>query len=84
MIEYIKHFKNNNSKDTIIMSFNAINNRRLEKYNEIWKKVSSLMDIKLDSEPVYGDKYIGTKIRQYEDKKSKFSRQKNTKRKSII
>ena len=35
MIGYIKHFKNNISKDTIAMSFNAINNRLLKKYNKI-------------------------------------------------
>ena len=34
------------------------------------KKVSNLMDIKLDSEPVYGDnnKYIRTQIKTYADK----------------
>ena len=34
------------------------------------KKVSNLMDIKFDSEPVYGDsnKYIGTHIKTYTDK----------------
>ena len=33
------------------------------------KKVSNLMDIKFDSEPVYGDnKYIGTQIKTYADK----------------
>ena len=33
-------------------------------------KISNLMNIKFDSEPVYGDndKYIKTKIKSYEDK----------------
>ena len=42
----------------------------LKKYSKIWERVSNLMSIKLDSEPVYGDndKYIKTKIKQYGDK----------------
>ena len=35
MVGYVKHFKNNNSKDTITMSFNAINNRLLKNCNKI-------------------------------------------------
>ena len=31
-------------------------------------KISSLMKTKFDSEPVYGDKYINTKIKSYEDR----------------
>ena len=27
----------------------------MKKYTQIWKKVSSLMNVKFDSEPVYGD-----------------------------
>ena len=36
----------------------------------MWEKVSNLLNIKLDSEPVYGDndKYIKTKIKAYEDR----------------
>ena len=48
------------------MSFNASDNKLLKSYNKIWEKVSSLMGIKFHSEPVYGDKYIKTKIKSYE------------------
>ena len=65
MVGYVKHFQKNNSKDTITLSFNATNKK---KYTEIWEKVSSLISREFDSYPVYGDKYIGTKIRQYEEK----------------
>ena len=43
------------------------------------------MNIKCDSEPVYGDKdkYIKTKIKSYGDK-VKFSREKSAKRKNTI
>ena len=52
------------------MSFKAIDNRLLKKYIKIWKRVSSLINIKVESEPVYrnNDKYIKTKIKSYRDK----------------
>ena len=42
----------------------------MKKYTKIWERVSNLMNIKLDSEPVYGDndKCIKTKIKLYGDK----------------
>ena len=45
-------------------------NKLLKKYNKIWKKISNLLDIKFDSQPVYGDgdKYIKTKIKMYGDR----------------
>ena len=51
------------------MSFKASDNTLLKKYTKIWERVSSLKDIKFDSEPVYGDndKYIKTNIKSYED-----------------
>ena len=65
MIGYVKCFDSNKT-----MSFKVIDNKLLKKYNKIWEKVSSLMNIKFDSEPVYGDndKYIKTKIKLYRDK----------------
>ena len=52
------------------MSFQAIDNRLLKKYIKIWERVSSLINIKVESEPVYrnNDKYIKTKIKSYRDK----------------
>ena len=52
------------------MSFKAIDNRLLKKYIKIWERVSSLINIKFESEPVYrnNDKYIKTKIKSYRDK----------------
>ena len=65
MIGYVKHFDSNKA-----MSFKAIDNKLLRKYNKIWGKISNLMNIEFDSEPVYGDndKYIKTKIKMYEDR----------------
>ena len=52
------------------MSFKTSDNKLLKKYNKMWEKVSSFMNIKFDSEPVYGDndKYIKTKTKLYGDK----------------
>ena len=61
----VKHFDSNKT-----MSFKASDNKLLKKCIKIWERVSSLMNIKLDSEPVYcdNDKYIKTKIKSYGDK----------------
>ena len=57
---YVKYFDSNKT-----MSL-----KLLRKYNKICDKISNLMNIELDSEPVYGDndKYIKTKIKMYEDR----------------
>ena len=58
MIGYANYFK-----DTKKMSFSASDNKLLKKGNKILEKVSNLMTTKSDSEPVYSDKYINTKIK---------------------
>ena len=65
MIGYVKHFDSNKT-----MSLKVSDNKLFRKYNEIWEKISNLMNIEFDSEPVYGndDKYIKTKIKMYEDR----------------
>ena len=40
----------------------------VEKYNEIWGKVTNFMKKGFDSEPVYNDKYLKTKKYSYEGK----------------
>ena len=64
MIGYVKHFDSNKT-----MCFEVSDNKLLKKYNKIWEKISNLLDIKFDSQPVYGDgdKYIKTKIKMYGD-----------------
>ena len=37
----------------------------LERYITIWEKISDLINKKFDSNPVYNNKYINTKIRSY-------------------
>ena len=63
MIGNVKFFESNKT-----MSFKINDNKLLKMYNQIWKKVKNLLNIKFDSEPVYGDndKYIKTKIKMYD------------------
>ena len=65
MIGYVKLFDSNKT-----MSLKVGDNKLLKKYNKIWEKISNLMNIKFDSEPVHGegDKNIKTKIKMYEDR----------------
>ena len=74
MIGYVRHFYSYKT-----MSFKVSDNKLLKKYTKIWESVSNLLNIKFDSEPVYGDndKYIKTKIKSYGDKvNTKFQRNK--------
>ena len=65
MIGYVKNFDKNKT-----LSFKVSDNKLLKKYNKIWGKINNLLDIKFDSELVYGDNdnYIKTKIKMYEDR----------------
>ena len=55
MIGYVKYFDSNKT-----MSFKVTDNNLLKKFNKIWERLSNLMNIKSDNEPVYSDndKYI--------------------------
>ena len=62
MTEYDKRLDSNKT-----ISFKVNDNRLLKKYTKLQKKVSILMHIEFDSEPVYCDnnnKYIKIKIRK--------------------
>ena len=37
----------------------------LKKYTKVWEKTKDLIGKKFDSEPAYGDDYIKTKIKSY-------------------
>ena len=65
MIGYVKNFDSNNTT-----SFEVGDNKLLKKFNKIWEKISNLMNIESDTEPIYGDndKYIKTKIKMCEDR----------------
>ena len=48
--------------------FFITNEELLEKYNEIWDKVSNTNRKGFDSEPLYNEKYLRSKIKSYEGK----------------
>ena len=59
-----------NALIVIRQSFKVTNKKLLKSYTKILEKISNLMDIKIDCEPVYtnDDKYVKTKIKIYKDK----------------
>ena len=62
MTGYLNIFEDGNRK----MSFLADNtNEFLEKYMTMWEKIKNLINKNFDSDPIYKDKYINTKIRSY-------------------
>ena len=61
---YRKHFD-----ETKYMLFFLIKNDELiEKYNEIWNKVSKVIKKGFDSQLAYNNKYIKAKLKSYEVK----------------
>ena len=58
MTGYVRKFD-----DNAAISFTISNKQLFKKYNQIWKKVKSLLNIEFDGEPIYGhiDKYTKTK-----------------------
>ena len=61
MTGYLNIFKDGARK----MYFFTNNNEFLERYTEVWEKISYLVNKKFDSDPIYKNKYINTKIRSY-------------------
>ena len=50
MIGYVKYFDSNKT-----LLFKVTDKNLSKNYTKIWEKVSNLIDIKFDGEPVYGD-----------------------------
>ena len=65
MIGYLKEFD-----DSMAMSLRVDDSKLFKKYCKIWRTISSLLGIELDSEPVYGDtdSYIKTKVKMYDNR----------------
>ena len=61
MSGYIKYFKNGGKN----MSFVIKDDDVLDKYNEIWDKIKGKLNIKFHSMPVYDEKYIKAKVREF-------------------
>ena len=61
MSAYIKYFENGGKN----MSFVIKDNDVLDKYNELWDKLKTDLNIKFHRMPVYDEKYIKTKITEF-------------------
>ena len=51
--------------DNTTMPFLANDKEFLKKYTKLWGKIKDLIGKKLDSEPIYNDNYIKTKMKSY-------------------
>ena len=60
MIGYFNCFDNSKT-----MLFLADDKELLKEYTKVWENISDLIGKKFDSEPVYGNKYIKTKTKSY-------------------
>ena len=49
------------------MSFIIKEGRVLIKYNEIWNKIKKKLEMKFNSQPVYDEKYIRTKVKTFNE-----------------
>ena len=64
MNAYVKYFDKNNKCINLLVN----DKEMLKKYLEIWDKIKSLIKKEFNSEPVYNDKYIKTKIKIYNNR----------------
>ena len=66
---YIKYFDNGGKN----MSFLIKNNEVWEKYEDIWNVIKNKLSIKFNSEPIYENKYLKAKVREFDgDVKTNF------------
>ena len=59
---YIKYFENGGTN----MSFLIKNNEVWEKYEEIWNVTKNKLNIKFHSQPIYENKYLKAKVREFD------------------
>ena len=58
---YIKYFENGGNN----MSFLIKNSEVWEKYEGIWNVIKNKLNIKFHSQPIYENKYLKTKVREF-------------------
>ena len=61
MSGYMQYFKNGRKN----MSFMVKDDDVLDKYNKIWDKIKKKLNIKFYSMPVYDQKYLKAKVREF-------------------
>ena len=63
MSGYIKYFENGGKS----MSFLIKDDEVLEKYEKLWDVIKNKLGIKFHSEPIYEQKYLKAKGREFDD-----------------
>ena len=58
---YIKYFENGSKNMSFIIKDDSV----LDRYNEIWNKIKKTLNIKFHSIPVYDEKCIQAKVREF-------------------
>ena len=61
MSGYIKYFENGGKN----MSFKIEDEDVYLKYNEVWNKIKSILNVRFHSQPIYNEKYIKTKVETF-------------------
>ena len=61
MTGYIKYFENGGKNMSLVIKDDDV----LDKCNEIWDKIKETLSIKFHSMPVYDEKYIKAKVREF-------------------
>ena len=59
---YIKYFENGGKNMSVFVRDDNV----LDKYNKIWGKIKNKLNIKFHSKPVYDEKYLKVKIREFD------------------
>ena len=60
---YIKYFENGGKN----MSFSIKDSEVWEKYEDIWNVIKNKINIKFHSQPIYENKHLKTKVREFDD-----------------
>ena len=60
--EYIKYFENGGKNISILIKDVEV----WEKYEKIWDVIKNELSIKLHSEPIYKQKYLKAKVREFD------------------
>ena len=62
MSGYIKYFENGGKSMSFFIKYDKVQ----EKYKQIWDVIKNKLDIKFHSEPIYKQKYLKAKIREFD------------------
>ena len=67
---YIKYFENGGKNMSLLIK----NNEVWERYEDIWNVIKNKLNIKLHTQPIYENKYLKAKVREFDsDIKTNFS-----------